>query len=339
MRRLIELKFGSHLYGTNTPTSDVDYKAVHLPDRREILLGRAKPVYTANSKVDQRTKNNADDVDYESYCLQKYLTLVAEGQTVALDMLFAPEWSWTCEPDPLWLEIQANRSRLLTRQYASFVGYCRTQANKYGIKGSRVAAARAAKTLLTDAMADLGTTAKLAVIASDLRSFVEMTEHGAMIEIPTPSGAAVTHFEVCGRKMPYTATIKSACEIMSRLVDEYGLRALQAESNRGVDWKALSHAVRIGRQAIEVLLTGNVVFPRPDAAHLLEIKTGRLDYQVVAEEIESLLVGIERASDESMLPDEPDHEWIEDFILRAHFLEVTANPVRKALMPDWNALS
>ena len=51
-----------------------------------------------------------------------------------------------------------------------------------------------------------------------------------------PGGRLVGHLEVCGRKMPFTSSIKSAREVVQRLVEEYGERALQAERNEGVDW-------------------------------------------------------------------------------------------------------
>ena len=37
---LVRMQFGSHVYGTNTPASDLDFKAVHLPPARDILLPR-----------------------------------------------------------------------------------------------------------------------------------------------------------------------------------------------------------------------------------------------------------------------------------------------------------
>ena len=43
MRTIVELTFGSHLYGTATPDSDLDIKAVYLPEPRDILLQRVKP--------------------------------------------------------------------------------------------------------------------------------------------------------------------------------------------------------------------------------------------------------------------------------------------------------
>jgi Arc/MetJ family transcription regulator len=234
--QLVSIKFGSHLYGTATPASDLDIKAVHVPTGRDILLGRVEPVITRKTKADERAKNTADDVDFESYALQRYLGLVAEGQTVALDMLFAPDWALLEPPHALWREIRANRHRLVTRRYAAFIGYCRAQANKYGIKGSRVAASRAACDMLRAAMEDLGTTAKLRELAPRIEALSAGLQHMAIIDRPTAQGGSVAHWEVCGRMMPYTASIKSAHEVMNRLVVEYGSRSLAAERNEGVDW-------------------------------------------------------------------------------------------------------
>ncbi len=89
-------------------------------------------------------------------------------------------------------------------------------------------------------------------------------------------------------------------------------------ANEGIDWKALSHAVRVGEQAIELLTTGVFTFPRPEAAHLVAIKTGRLPYSVVAEEIEDLLVRVEQAAVLSPLPPSADQDWIDTFVAGRH---------------------
>jgi hypothetical protein len=90
-------------------------------------------------------KNAPGDVDREIHSLQRYLALLAEGQTIALDMLFAPKSAMIRQPASLWLEIQDNAPRLVTRRASAFLRYCRQQANKYGIKGSRVSAAPGAR--------------------------------------------------------------------------------------------------------------------------------------------------------------------------------------------------
>lgn len=329
MRTVVRIKFGSHLYGTSTPASDIDFKSVFVPSGRNILLGRGRETISHQRPKSEGEKNVAGEIDEEAYSLRRYLGLAAEGQTVALDVLFAPRWSMPENPLPEWLEIEDNRHRLVTRKSAAFLGYCRQQANKYGIKGSRVAAAREALALLADGVAELGATAKLGEIADGIDKLASYSEHMDVLDIEGATDVhgvkrTVRHWEVCNRKMPFTQTIKSAHEVMRRIVDEYGHRARQAESNQGVDWKALSHAVRVGRQAIELLSSGVVTFPRPEAAHLISIKTGCLPYQAVAEEIEDLLALVEIEAARSTLPETADIQWIDDFVADIHRHEICA---------------
>lgn len=323
MRTIVRIKFGSHLYGTATPTSDIDFKSVFVPPAQDILLQRVRATISNQRPKAEGEKNVAGEIDEEAYSLQRYLGLAAEGQTVALDVLFAPRWAMPENPLSEWEEIERNRHRLVTRKSAAFLGYCRQQANKYGIKGSRVAAARLAFNMLATALNGHGSTAKLAEIAPEIELVCRQQEHMSVLDIEgatdvTGTKRTIRHWEVCNRKMPYTQTIKSAHEVMRRIVDEYGHRARQAESNQGVDWKALSHAVRVGRQAIELLETGAVVFPRPEAAHLISIKTGAMPYQSVAEEIENLLTEVEIAAERSTLPQAADTAWIDDFVAEVH---------------------
>lgn len=324
MKTIVRIKFGSHLYGTETPASDVDYKSIFIPSAHDILLQRTKKSISSHRSKAESEKNYAGEIDEEAYSLQRYLQLAAEGQTVALDMLFATSWATIGTATEIWSEIQHNKHRLITRKSAAFLGYCRQQANKYGIKGSRVAAVENALELLDETCRLLSSHSKLGEIANAIESLCARNEHMSILDIEgaqdiTGARRTVRHWEVCNRKMPYTQTIKASYEVMRRLYEEYGHRARQAEINLGVDWKALYHAVRVGRQAIELLLTGNVTFPRPEREHLLEIKTGQLEYKSVSEEIENLLHQVEVATEISNLPLSPDHQWIENFVTKVHF--------------------
>ncbi len=225
-------------------------------------------------------------------------------------------------PAPEWRELIDNRARLLTKRSAAFVSYCRQQANKYGIKGSRVAAARAALTTLKVLVETHGITPKLGQFEAEVSQAISGIEHMVIVDIPLASGVMIRHWDVCGRKLPFLASIKNARDIVQKLVDEYGQRALQAETQQGVDWKALSHAVRVATQAIEFLGTARVTFPLPNAAHILAIKTGQVCYQDVSSEIEGLLKRVEAASLVSSLPDAPDRQWIDDFIERVYRAEI-----------------
>ena len=315
MRKIVEIKFGSHLYGTETKDSDTDIKSVYLPTARDILLQRVRPVISQSRRKKADEKNSAEDVDYESYSLGKFLGLLAEGQTVALDMLFAPRSSMLMDPSPLWVDIQVLApKKILNKRVLSFVGYCRKQANKYGIKGSRVSAARKAFEFLVQAEKEHGGREKLACVTSEIVELVEGEEFLSIGETTHPNSRTSLYFEFCNRKALLDASIGSARMMAERIVNEYGERALMAERNEGIDWKALSHAVRVGREAIEFLSTHRVTFPRPEAEHLLAIKCGNLPYKDVSREIEEVLEEVEQVARLSTLPESHDGQAIDDFV-------------------------
>ena len=46
VNELLRTVYGSHLYGTSTPSSDFDYKVVYLPPLEDVLLGKEKKLKT-----------------------------------------------------------------------------------------------------------------------------------------------------------------------------------------------------------------------------------------------------------------------------------------------------
>ena len=321
MTDLMRVKFGSHLYGTSTPSSDIDYKTVVLPPAREILL-QWITASTDNRRLKAHgEKNQPGDVDEEVFALNRYLSLLAEGQTMALDMLFTPRWAMPYDAHPLWNHIVENRHRLVSRRTASFVSYCRTQANKYGIKGSRVHAARELVEWFDREIENHGHLAKLGDAAGSLSARLalgDLSHTGIVMIEQSGQGRSIPHLECCNRKAPFFASMKDARAIYARILAEYGARALLAEKNEGVDWKALSHAVRVGREALEFLETAWITFPLSYAPHILAIKQGNVEYAQVADEIESLLEQVEQAQVVSTLPDAPDGQFIDDLVCEAY---------------------
>jgi hypothetical protein len=240
-----------------------------------------------------------------------------DGQTVAIDMLFAPDEN-LIHTSPVWDHIRFSKDRFLTKKSAAFLSYCRQQANKYGIKGSRVAAAREASELFKNMLAYHGNTAKVAEVSESILRTLE-GEHTTFERLPMSSKPDDLGWFIncCGRKISYTSSIKQAAEVFTRIYENYGARAKQAEANEGVDWKALSHAVRVGYEAIELLNTGYVTLPLPDGIRnkVLMVKQGKLPYQDVADIIERLLAHVEEDSVTSTLRDVPDYGFADELVL------------------------
>lgn len=309
-RHIYRCTFGSRLYGTALPDSDFDTKGVFLPSADEILLCQPPKTWTAPA---------LDGHDNESYSLQRYLELLAQGQTVALDMLFAPGDCWK-DMDPIWFQVMALSPNVLNKKCGAAIGYARAQAERYSLRGARITA--------------------LEVLLDELRSYMDSRKNHDSIEdflfyrkdkmldamspetrkyfaVTEPDAAGVRHLEVCGKKVGLTANVKMAAGIFQNLLDGYGERSRDAQAG-GADWKALYHAVRITEQTIELLQTGAITFPRWNAADLIKIRFGEYAPQAVYERIEGGIEKIECAQAASDLPDEPDREAIRKLVRDIH---------------------
>jgi len=123
------------------------------------------------------------------------------------------------------------------------------------------------------------------------------------------------HLSVVNRRCGYTTTIKDAHAVYARIYENYGERARMAMTNEGVDWKAMSHAIRVSRQALELLATGRITFPRPDAEELLAIKLGKFPFSEVGRTLEELVEKVEAAAEISTLPEESDQDAIDRLVI------------------------
>ena len=328
-KTIVKMLFGSHVYGCNTPTSDTDYKGVYIPDADDILLGRQPKTSVTLSTGQGMTKNSKDDVDDEMFTLQGFLRMVAEGQVVALDMVFTPD-EFITESTPLWNEVrQFCLDHLLSKTTTAYVGYCRKQAGKYGIKGSRVGEVRG----ILDLLKTFDQNAKLFEYADALNEYCQGKEFTSIVEgaeVRNIGGGGVKNqyaalmLQCCERKATLTISVKAAVEMYQRLFDAYGERARKAETSEGVDWKAMHHAMRCCFEAIEFLDTHKISFPLPEKEYLLDIKKGKIAYPQVAEHLEELMVKVERSKESSNLPEQPQWKLMEQFIIN-HYKESIIN--------------
>lgn len=306
---IVETVHGSQLHGTSTPQSDRDYKGVHIPSAEGILLQRPERVLDLSlTSKSASGKNTAEAIDRESYALQKFCEMLAAGDTVATEILFTPD-EFIVRADSRWPALREQLKDLLNSDCKGFVGYCMHQAAKYGVKGSRMAAVEGLVELLDEAIAKHGGDARTHIISEALYAFAEENEHAEIVQLDKPHGGKLEHIKCCERTMPFTGALKLTAHVYRRIWENYGERARAARQEGGIDWKAMSHAVRVARQARELMLTRNIVFPRPDAEELLAIKTGKLPFAGVQELLERLVDELEDVP--SVLPARPEDDEIQ----------------------------
>lgn len=292
---IVEMVFGSHLYGTATESSDRDFKGIFLPTAEEILLGRIPKTANSSTKDDSR-KNAAEELDCEYYSLQHFLRLATQGQTVAIDMLFAPdnmvvkteEFGW------VWDSILEHRSKLLSKQMQAFVGYARTQATKYSLKGDRLNKLQEFLAVLDNCVGQ-----------DPIRDYWECLPRDD--ERTNPQG--LRELQIGGKWFGETTSVQLVEQTVKSAVNKYGDRAKNAANMGGADWKALSHAVRVSKELIELLSFRSVNFPLIDAPLLLDIKLGKLPLEEVQNILDRDLAFIELQAKQSLLPDKVDHKF------------------------------
>lgn len=332
MQLLAKFVHGSHLYKLNTPESDMDYKGVYMPSVQDMFMGNVKDTINMSTNKTNE-KNSRGDVDYEVYSLQKFVSLLCKGEMVTFDMLFAEEDcveyydkngnvitdKYQLFDNPVWLLRNSYRHYFCHSDMKAYLGYCRKQAAKYGIKGSRLSSLRDVKTTLEECLYKYGD------IYPERLSFIKS-------ELPTNEYLQFEydHYEVLGKKHQWTTSIGDFIERIDAEIDRYGNRAILAEKNEGIDWKAVSHAFRAGYQIQSMLLTGEmfVVLPDEHREFILEVKTGRLDWLTeVKPRLEELMDMVDSVAQENPknLPEKPDVDYINKVLVEfiADYYDIT----------------
>jgi uncharacterized protein len=109
---------GSHAYGTNVETSDVDYSGVFIQNM-DSLLG--------NSYVEQINDDSNDIVIYE---VRRFLELLAKNNPTVLELLNTPE-DCIIYKHPLFDDILKHRDKFITKACGNaFGGYAFQQIKK-----------------------------------------------------------------------------------------------------------------------------------------------------------------------------------------------------------------
>lgn len=298
--------FGSKLYGTDGPDSDTDYKSVFMPTEMEILTGQIpKTINMTTGKNNSR--NSADDIDHESFSLHYFMQKLYQGQTVALDMLHGNLETITT---PLWRELKDARKQFYTKNMQAFVGYARKQAAKYGVKGSRLDAAREALAFLMTQ----GDT-KIGYLAVTQQLWEDEHSHLHFVYGPDAIDNQQSYWEVCGKKMTFGGKASHYVDMLKKFYENYGGRAKLAAENQGIDWKAVSHAFRVAYQTKAILQGNGFSYPLKETEEIVSIKYGRRDYNsVVAPALDTLMTEIEELAKVSTLPEKVNVDFWQVFL-------------------------
>lgn len=307
-------RFGSSLYGTDLPgKSDIDIKGLFLPSRKSLLLGKA-PTSLHFSTANDKRRNTVGDIDLDIWSVQHwFLDLLRTGDIPAIDLLFSPSnKKCTLFRDPRLDRAFDNPLRLLDTSKKSYITYCLNETKKYGIRGSRVGVLKGVRQWLREQC----TTAKVCNdrLENYLDALIATCSKSRFCSVTKINDQRV--LQLCGKF--YMGTIKMS-EVLFRIetiMQQIGKKADQADQNIGIDFKALSHALRAIEQMKEIFCTGKVSFPLAYRKAIIAVKRGDFSWHEMEKRLIRGIAEVEELKkEESSFSGEYDADFAESCVL------------------------
>lgn len=290
-----EVTYGSKLYGTSTPTSDTDLKVVYIPELGRMLLGKKADICKERFDAEGNPigdgftmPDNGTEVEY--FPLQRFVADFVAGQTYAIEMAFAhiangpPEHGILYTSTyPAYAFVKEMVDKFANASVYSMVGFAMKQTFDYVRRGERLNDAKKVLDAINEVSALVGTPdeARLDWILDD-ELVLDHIAHLADLKTDVQNGGNKPQrsLELNGRSYLQSTTLSHLRLQVEKIIKQFGDRT-NAAAETDVDYKSLSHAVRVYQQAIELLDTGVITFPRPNAEFLLSVKQGKEDLESV----------------------------------------------------------
>lgn len=329
-------KSGSHAYGLNTPTSDVDIRGVFIAPK-ETFYGLYLP--------DQASDATNDTTFYE---IKRFIDLLTKQNPNIIELLAMPE-DCIMQRSPPYDKILEHKDKFITRRIRdTFGGYAIAQIGKarglnkkiakpmgevrktpadfcyvlyngdsvpladfltntdYNIKYFGLAAyphGRDCYSMYYDYSGTVGFRGIAYEDSNDIR----------LSSIPKGASSVGTLFY---NKDAYTVHCREHKEYWEWVNKRNPARYdKNMQVGKGYDTKNMMHCIRLLRMAEEMLRTGELNVRRPDREELLEIRNGLREYEELVEMAEGKLKLLDELVPNSPLPEEVDTELLNKLLI------------------------
>lgn len=313
---------GSKLFGTDSEKSDTDYQGIYLPSIEDILIRNVSKTIDLSTGT-KKTRNTSNDTDIMLMSIFQFVDLLKKGDTNAIDIGFSVFRSETIvESNANFVNaIKVWFPKMLSKKSKSFIGYCLNQAAKYGVKGDKLKDVLALKNAILKfeerlMKLDNGGMLIMSVRFSEFTNseeFLNIVKDHPQFEIIKIEDSE--YLTVLGKNLQLTAPFKKYSDLIKKIVDSYGERTIIAMEAGGVDWKSLSHAVRVVDELNELLETGFIKFPLRNSNYIKKVKYGEIDYEEVQQYLSDNIALSDQLAVNSNLPEQIDQEIFDKFIL------------------------
>jgi len=285
--KLFECISGSVLYGTNTQESDLDIRGVCLPPLKVLI----DPFMSFN------VKDSFEGEDKAIYDLGKFFELCSQANPNIVELLFIPEDKIIFKNEK-WNKILNNKNLFLSKKAKyTFTGY----------SFSQLKAIIRHREWFINPPSHKPTREEFGLNQSPLVSEGNLQN---VLAVPHELFLPEHHQELI-RERAYRDQKKKWDNYMQWKTNRNPKRKASEEKMQ-FDGKYASHLFRLMLEGKELLLTGNITFPLPDAEWLLAIKNGEYKYEQILEMATNMEKDFETWYKQSPLPNSPDINKLKD---------------------------
>lgn len=290
---ILEVKHGSHAYGTNVATSDLDIKGVCLIPDPKLWFGM--------QTFEQ--KDSGWGSDKVIYHLPKFLKIAGDCNPNILEALFVEDQD-IIKMTPLGKRLRESRHLFLSKKAKhTFSGYAHGELQKVKKHKQWMDKAPDRKPLESDFkqrkiidVGPLGT--QLGSNTKIIRIYTTDQPNWFQLEVES--------FD----KLGYEQAVKNYKEYNEWCKNRNPVKFAR-EQKFGYESKNAMHLIRLLRMGLEILTLGEVRVKRPDAAELLEIREGAWSLDKILDYSNELDSKLEEAYEKSSLPFSSDWKAIE----------------------------
>lgn len=255
MKTILKIKSWSHLYWTATPTSDVDYLWVFIPEVKYYTwLEKIEELDQWIKSVWENWKNTQDAVDCKLYELRHYCRLAMKNNPNILEMLFANKENIE-EITKEW-QILVDNAHLFPYAWLikTYFWYAKSQEHKMTMKVDNRQALELAQRWLD-----------------------KQDPQKRVLDLDHPFDKKWNdHFKIWDIMVPVTAKVSQVLnKYVGKRLEQASRRAKMREES-GYDHKFASHLIRLLLQAKQLLTHGSLSFPIPESTLVTDIKLWKM---------------------------------------------------------------
>ena len=329
-------KHGSHAYGTNTPTSDLDIRGICIA---------SKDHYIGTKVFEQATFSQPHDVVI--FDIKKFVKLALDFNPNAVEILFTDPADHYFVRDEIKGLIEHKEKFISKRARYTLSGYATAQLKRiklhrkyilnpinskptrsdFGLPDGRTLIPQhqlleiedAVKKKLSEWQFDstgLDDAASIEIRSKISDMFVDMKINTDELEIYAARSLGLDDnlLDAFKSERQYR-TAKREYDNYVNWKNTRNKERYAIEEKWGFDLKHSMHLVRLMRECREVLTTGKVLVKRHDAQELLAIKNGAWTYEQLIEWADQQDKEMDELYKTSTLPKEPDRNFIEGLMM------------------------